>query len=166
MLPCLLRPLTHGILFCKILAAVAAAIPLKSHFLDKPFQCGLLEDINKAIKETARTITRTKLSDKMNSTIVLWKAGLPSLNEAVSTRMASLIWKERNQMNPLGRIFETSKSIMKTRALKNEKLSSYVPGYSKAASNNLAKVWNQLDLKSANSLKAAKKLAQKHFKST
>ena len=69
-------------------------------------------------------------------------------------------------MNPLGRIFETSKSIMKTRALKNEKLSSYVPGYSEAASNNLAKVWNQLDLKSANSLMAAKKLAQKHFKST
>ena len=140
----------------KILAAVAAAIPLKSHFLDKPFQCGLLGNINKAIKETVRTITRTKLTDKISSTIVLWKEGLPSLNEAVSTRMASLIWKARNQMNPLRCIFETSKSVMKTRALKTI---ICVPGHPEAASNNLAKVWNQLDLKSANSLMAAKKLA-------
>ena len=148
----------------KILAASSAAIPIKTPNQVKPFQSVLLEDINKAIKATARTITKTKLSDKVSSTSVLKKAGLPSLNEAVSTCMASLIWKARGQMNPLGQIFETSKSAMTTRALK--KLSSYIPGYYEAASNNLANLWNHLDLKSAKSAQAAKTLAKKQFQST
>ena len=115
---------------------------------------------------TARTITKIKLTDKVSSNIVLWKAGLPSLNEAVSSSMASLIWKAKNLMNPLGCIFETSNSAMNTRFLSNEKLSSYVPGHSEAASNNLAKLWNVLDLKSAKSVMAEKMLARKHFKAT
>ena len=150
----------------KILAAASAAIPIKILNQVKPFQSLLLEDINKGIKATARTITKTKLSDKVPSSSVLIKAGLPSLNEAVSTGMASLIWKARDQMNSLGRIFETSKSIMNTRALKSEKLSSYIPGHPEAASNNLANLWNHLDLKSATSAQAAKNLVKKHFQST
>ena len=163
---CLLKPLAHGLVLGKILAAASAAIPIKIHNQGKPFQFGILEDINKAIKSTARTITRIKLTDKVSSNIVLWKAGLPSLNEAVSSSMASLIWKARNQMNPLGQIFKTSNSSMNTRSLSNEKLSSYVPGHSEAASNNLVKLWNVLDLKSAKSVTAAKMLANKHFKAT
>ena len=49
----------------------------------------LYEDINKSIKATARTITKTKLTDKINSDIVLCKAGLPSRTKAVSSAMAS-----------------------------------------------------------------------------
>ena len=162
---CLLRPFANGLLMGKILAAAPAVIPIKIDNNDRPFQSGLLEDINKSIKATARTITKTKLTDKINSDIVLWKAGLPSLTKAVSSSMASLIWKARNRMNPLGRIFDTSKSTKVTRALTNEKLFSHVPGHPEAASNKLASIWNLLDLKSAKSATAAKVLARKHFKS-
>ena len=149
----------------KVLAAASAAIPIKIHDKDKPFQSGILEDMDKAIKSAARSITKTKLTDKLSSDIVLWKAGIPCLNKAVSNCMATLIWKARNQMSPLGKIFVTSKSTMNTRSLKNEKLSSYVPGHIEAASTNLAKLWNTLDLKSARSIKEAKMLVKKHLRS-
>ena len=48
--------------------------------------------------------------------------------------MASLIWKARKQINPLGQIFETSKAAINTRAAKNERLFSSVLGHSEAAS--------------------------------
>ena len=38
--------------------------------------------------------------------------------------------------------------------------------FQEAASNNLVKLWNVLDLKSAKSVTAAKMLANKHFKAT
>ena len=101
----------------------------------------------------------------MRSEKVLWKAGLPSLNEAVCLSMAPLIWKAKTQMNPLGQIFQTSK-CKSTRAATNEKLFSSVPGHSEAASNNLANIWNHLDLRSAKSAMAAKAAAKKQFKST
>ena len=53
---------------------------------------------------------------------------------------------------------------MNTRSSKNEKLSSYVPGHIEAASTNLAKLWNNLDLKSARSITEAKMLVKKHLK--
>ena len=155
----------NGLLMGKVLAAAPAVIPIKIDNNDRPFQSGLLEEINKSIKATARTITKTKLTDKINSDIFLWKAGLPSLTKAVSSSMASLIWKARNRMNPLGRIFDTSKSTKVTRAFTNEKLFSHVPGHPEAASNKLVSIWNLLDLKSAKSASAAKVLARKHFKS-
>ena len=77
-----------------------------------------------------------------------------------------LYYKARKQMNhPLGQIFETSKAAMETRASKNERLSSYIPGHPEAASNVLANIWNTLDLKSASSVTAAKILAKNYFKS-
>ena len=65
-------------------------------------------------------------------------------------------------MNSLGRLFETSKSTMKTRGHSNERFSSYVQGHSEAASNNLSNLWNSLDQKSVKSLMAAKIACQKH----
>ena len=44
-------------------------------------------------------------------------------------------------------------------------LTTECPG-DEAASNNLVKLWNLLDLKSAKSVTAAKMLANKHFKAT
>ena len=162
--PCFLKPLVNGLLLGKVLAAGPATLPIKIGD-ENSFQSGLLEDINKAIKSCARTITKIKLSDKVPSDIVLWKAGLPSVNQAVSKCMASLIWKARNKMNPLGHIFETSKAHMNTRAAVKERLSSSVPGHHEAASTILANLWNTLDLKSARSVTAAKALAKDHFKS-
>ena len=54
---------------------------------------------------------------------------------------------------------------MGTRASKNERLFSHIPGHPEAASNILANIWNTLDLKSAKSVTAAKTLATNYFKS-
>ena len=67
----LLKPITHGILMGKILSAASAAIPIKSQHQSNPFQSGLLEDIDKAIRSAARSITKTKLTDKVRSDVVL-----------------------------------------------------------------------------------------------
>ena len=163
---CLLKPLTNGILMGRILAAAPAAVPIQVHPQDKAFQSCLLEDINKSIKAAARTITKIKLKDKVPSDVVLWKAGIPNLNQAVSKCMATLIWKARHLMNPLGHIFETSRASMNLRSKISERLSSSIPGHPEAASNILANIWNHLDLKSAKSASAAKSLANNYFKST
>ena len=55
---------------------------------------------------------------------------------------------------------------MNTRGQKKEKLSTYVQGHSEAASNNMANLWNQLDLKSAGSFQAAKTIAKKQLNLT
>ena len=72
---------------------------------------------------------------------------------------------EGKKTNALGQIFEMSKDAMDTQATKNERLSSHIPGHSEAASSILANIWNTLDLKSARSVKAAKTVAIKFFKS-
>ena len=48
-----------------ILAAAPVAIPICIDSNDKPYLAGILEEIDKAIRSTARTITRTKLTDKV-----------------------------------------------------------------------------------------------------
>ena len=55
---------------------------------------------------------------------------------------------------------------MNTRGKKNMKLSTYIPGHSEAASNNLANLWNQFDLKTASSAQAAKIIVKKKLKLT
>ena len=57
----LLKPLANGLLMGKILAAAPAAIPIRIDPNDKPYLAGILKEIDKAIRATARTITRTKL---------------------------------------------------------------------------------------------------------
>ena len=49
------------------------------------------EDINKAIKATARTITKSKLSDKIRSEVLLQKSSLKCLNEAFGKQKHSWI---------------------------------------------------------------------------
>ena len=62
----------------------------------------LIEQINVAIKSAARTITQTKLSDKVPSHLVLSKAGLSCLNEMVASASALMAWKSKIFMDPLG----------------------------------------------------------------
>ena len=52
----------------------------------------LTDKINNALKSAARTITRTRLKDKVRSDIVLQKAGQKSLNEMVAYSSAIMVW--------------------------------------------------------------------------
>ena len=59
----------------KILAAAPAAIPIRIDPNDKPYLAGILDEIDKAIRATARTVTRTKLMDKVRSEVPYQKRG-------------------------------------------------------------------------------------------
>ena len=119
----------------KILASAPAAIPISLDSNEKPYLKGILTEIDKSIRSTARTITRTSLKDKVKTETVLWKAGLKSLTESVSESMACSIWKARNDMNPLGHIFQNCASKRY-----KHKLCKPIPGYPEAASNKLAQI--------------------------
>ena len=71
--PHLLTTFANGLLMGKILAACPVTIPIRINKDDRTC-VGITEDINKTIKSTARTITKTKLSDKIRSEDVLHKA--------------------------------------------------------------------------------------------
>ena len=161
---CLLKPLANGLLMDKILAAAPAAIPIKIYPNDKPYLTGILNDIDRSIKATARIITRTKLTDKVRSEITLWRAGLRSLNEAVSMTMASSIWKARKDMNTLGCIFESKDSVKNTRSVTRLNLCQPVPGHPEVAANKLAQIWNLLNLSSAKTLSSAKASVHQWYK--
>ena len=82
--PHLLATLANGLLMGKILTACPVTIPVRLNDTDRSFVT-VTDDINKAIKATARTITKTKLSMKIRSEDVLRKANLRCLNEAVAS---------------------------------------------------------------------------------
>ena len=148
----------------KILTAAPAAIPIRLNSNDKPYLSGILNDIDKAIKATARTITRTSLNDKIRSEIVLQKSGLRCLTEAVSEVMACAIWKGRKEMNPLGRIFQNKLPQRNTRSAYSDKLLVPVPGHPELATNKLAQIWNMTNHSSAKTLGSARASARKWFK--
>ena len=58
------KEFANGLLMGKILAAAPAAIQIHIDSNNKPYLAGILEEIDKAIRAPARTITRTKLKDK------------------------------------------------------------------------------------------------------
>ena len=155
---CLLKPLANGLLMGKILAAAPAAIPIRLSSNDKPYLSGILTEIDKSIRSTARTITHTRLKDKVRSETVLHKAVLRSLTQAVSETMAISIWKARKEMNPLGRMFQNHVSERY-----KDNLLKPIPGYPEAASNKLAQLWNSMNLSSATTLGSARSLARKWY---
>ena len=59
------------------------------------------ENINRLIKLVARTITKTSLSDKVPSKLVLENAGLHTLNEMVASQTALMVWKSYKAKDPL-----------------------------------------------------------------
>ena len=100
--PHVLTTLAKGLLMGKILASCPTTIPLNLNNEDRTC-IGVTDDINKAIKATARTITRTKLSDKIRSEDVLKKADLKCLNESVGSIIATTVWKSKQSMNLIGK---------------------------------------------------------------
>ena len=160
----LLTPLTNGLLMGKLLSAAMAAIPVKLCPYDKPYLAGILNDLEKSIRAAARTISRTKLTDKIQSEVVLQKAGLRSLTEAVCMTMATTVWKARKEMNLLGCVFNNKLSSKITRSMSSNNLCQPIPGHPEAAINKLAQVWNLMNLGSAKTLGCAKSLAQKWYR--
>ena len=70
--PHVLKTFADGLLMGKILANCPVTIPVRLTCHDKTY-IGLTEEISKAINSTVRTITRTKLSDKIRTEDVFVK---------------------------------------------------------------------------------------------
>ena len=163
--PHILTKLTHGILMGKILTACPVTIPVRISNEDK--HCiSVTEEINKSIKSCARIITKTKLSDKVHSEEVLWRAKLKCLNEAVASVTATTIWKSKQCMDPLGRcLFQEKPDIRFTRFMNSNEIRPPVPGYPNLATNVMAQVWNNIpELQKAQTLGAARSIAHKWAK--
>ena len=163
--PHVLATFANGLLMGKILAACPVTIPVRLNSDDK-CSAGVTEEINKAIKATARTITKTKLSDKVCSEDVLQRANLKCLNEAVASIVAVTVWKARQSMNAIGHcLFQDKQSLRSTRSATSKEIRPPVPGYSNLASNIMARVWNSIPkLQSASTLGSAKTIARKWAK--
>ena len=110
--PNLLRLLANGLVIGKILAAAPAAIPFKIAYDDRAANLAT-ENINRSIKYVAQTITKTSLSDKVSSNLVLEKAGLRTLNEMVASQTALMVWKSNKAKDPLGKHLFPKRSIMR-----------------------------------------------------
>ena len=163
--PHLLTSFAHGILMGKILNACPVTIPIRLNDNESTY-IGVTEEINKSIKATARTITRTKLSDKIRSEDILLKASLKCLNEAVACITAVTVWKSKQSMNPLGQcLFREHHSLRSTRSTKSNEIRPPVPGYPMLATNIMTSVWNNIpELHYASTLAAAKTAARKWAK--
>ena len=146
--PHLLGIFANGLLMGKILASAPASIPIRIQPEDRN-SITVTEDINKSIKAAAKSITRTKLSDKVRTETVLAKAGLCCLNEAVAPALAALVWTSKQNMNPLGVSLFAEKEHKsdtcvadRTRSAESSNISLPVPGFPTLPSNLMAKVWN------------------------
>jgi hypothetical protein len=160
--PNLLRLLANGIVIGKILAAAPAAIPFKIAHDDRAANLAT-ENINRSIKSVARTITKTRLSDKVSTKSVLEKAGLRTLNEMVASQTALMVWKSYKAKDPLGRnLFPNRTIIRPTRSINSLKATQPVPGYQTLAANLMARAWNSsTELQTVTTIGAAKTVARK-----
>ena len=149
----------------KILAACPLTIPVRLNHDDRS-SITITEEINKSIKATARTITKTKLSDKIRSEDVLQKANLKCLNEAVASITTITVWKAKQSMNPLGHCpFQERPSLRSTRSTTSKEIRPTVPGYPNLASNIMARVWNTIpELQNTPTLGAAIAISRKWAK--
>ena len=105
------------------------------------------QQIDLAIKSAARTITRTKISDKINSKTVLNKAGLRNLNEMAAASSAVMAWKSKLNNDSLGqRLFpiqNINEDTKITRSFMSDQIKTPVPGYQNLAVNLMAGAWNE-----------------------
>ena len=99
--------------------------------------------------------------------ITLSKAGLRFLNEATASAMAAImVWKSKQEMNPLGvHLFSEKPNRRNTRLAESKNICPPVPGFKILPSNLMAKVWNTVPgLQTATSLGIVKSLARKWAK--
>jgi len=112
------------------------------------------------------TITKSRLSDKIHSEVLLQKAGLKCLNEAVASMTAVSVWKSKTVMDPLSqRIFQEKPRFQCTRSGTSKEICLPVPGYPTLSTNIMARIWNAVPgLQDASTLGAVKSLAKKWAK--
>ena len=158
------------------MSAAPAAIPYKivhkctPDYNEKQSKGALTftEEINLAIKSAARTINKTKLSDKIPSKHVLNRAGLKNLNEMAASASAIMVWKSKLSRDPLGKRFFPEKnnlSSVNTRSSKSDVIRVPVPGYPSLPVNLMATAWNENpELQNASTLGSAKTTAKKWAK--
>ena len=108
-------------------------------------------------------MVKKKPRSPVRSEIILSKAGLRCLNEVTASIMAVLVWKSKQEMNPLGiRLFSERKFKRNTRLAESMNIDLPVPGFDSLPSNLLARIWNIVPgLQTATTLGAAKRLARK-----
>merc|ERR1740129_1222945 len=90
--------------------------------------------------------------------VLLQKAGLKCLNEAVASMTAVSVWKSKTVMDPLGkRIFNQKTRLQCTRSGTSKEICLPVPGYPTLSTNIMARIWNAVPgLQHASTLGAAK----------
>ena len=76
--------------------------------------------------------------------------------------MAVMLWKAKNEMNPLGvRIFSEKPHMKCTRLNESNNICPTVPGFHTLPSNLMARIWNSVnELHTATTLGKAKSIAQ------
>jgi hypothetical protein len=77
--------------------------------------------------------------------------------------MATLIWKTRKEMDPLGFIFEKKLLVKNTRSKYNDKLCQPEPGHPELTANKMAQIWNNMNLSNAKSIACTKTSALKWY---
>ena len=115
-----------------------------------------------SIKATARTITKTKLSDRIHSEDILKRANPRCLNESVGSIIATTVWQSKQSKNQIGQCLFSERTNQKsTRSSKSAEIRPPVPGYPNLALNIMARVWNDIpELHNAKTLGAAKKISR------
>ena len=94
--------------------------------------------------------------------MTLTKAGLRCLNEATASIMAVMLWKSKQEMNPLGVCIFSEKTHKKyTHLAESNKVSPTVPGFHTLPSNIMTRIWNSVpELQTATTLGKAKSIAR------
>ena len=150
------------------MAAVPASVPFRITHEDKG-AITVSDEIDCAIKRAARTITRTRLTDKIRSEIVLQKAGLRSLNEMIASVSATMVWKSKASMDPLGSLLYSRREnnhAMSHRSEYSNNARLPAPGNDMLAANLLARTWNDAkEVQNAPNLGAAKLAASRWARS-
>ena len=89
---------------------------------------------------------------------------LISLSEQLLEQSHISIWKARNEMNPLGCIFQNKVSARCSRFNSDENLCLPIPGHPEVAANKLAQIWNLMNLNTAQTVGSACNLAQELYR--
>ena len=88
---------TNGLLMANILASAPTTIRIRIEEGDRPASIAV-ENINRAIKADACTISKTEPTDKIWSIKVLEHTGPRCFNKAIVSSMVMTIWKSKKKL--------------------------------------------------------------------
>lgn len=161
-----LRQLSMGLVLGKVSHALAAVATPRLSEEDQVRASA--KSIQVAINDVARTLIGTRRSDHMSIHVLLGKAGLPSLNEMVTTAVAMEAWKAfysddggEGQRNLVGQqTFETAITGSRSRAATAGEVRIPLRGHDTFVSS-AAHLWNKCPaLRLAKSVGEAKRVSK------